>query len=618
MAISFTFTTNSDGSLDSNYPNGDKPASATGSTVPLTLDLGSDTDNGRFSFYMMQSELTSTGTHVFWIQRTHGTNGAVTVDYASSGDTHTTVSGTLSWADNDCTLKAVQVNVPSKDPGDHRILMTLSNPTGGAVLHNGTDTTAFGVIDDGTIATSNAIFLDAYAATDGSGTEGSPYNNWTSVRNNMLSTTRYVYIKNYLNPSETGSGATAPSGTGDQNHFEIKGTSASVTDRSSEANRLYIRSWPGFSGGIDGTKDRSGGTITESTTNSGFKFDDDADDQAAYITIRKLDFLNINSTGASNQKAYGIRIKANGTAQHNRLGVERCTFNGMTSSATSSTAAVFGECQSGGTGHYVWGCTFDDQLNDNGGDTQWGIEYFHGRNIQCHKNTFSTSCRGIYEKETPTALEVGYHLSHNLFNVGVMEFSSQAARTFTNYHLIQGNLWDSATTPTGETQPIRFDGSATAGGPHNRVWITNNVLYDRQPEVIRTRGVIIDAPIEVQNAILFNNIVQDHRVMTRFDVASNEPLYQDHNCYFQDTQSGNYFEYNGASYASLAAHVAGTTFDDNSIDTDPQFTNPAGDDFTLGGSSPCTDAGLSGTDMGLYLTGDEKPGSSTLQTNTVV
>lgn len=613
MSFNMTLYRNANQSnrLNGAYPNGDEPAGGgSGGEVALTLSV---TGAGRIGFYMQQSELSTTGTHVFYVQRTHGTSGAVGVSYQSSGDTHTTTSGTLSWADGEADIKAVQVPVPTKSAnGDHRIILTLSSPTGGAVLHQGTDTIAMGVIDDGTIATSNAIFIDAYAGTDGSGTEGSPYNNWTSVRNNLASSTRYVYIKNYLNPSETGSGATAPSGTGDGYHFEVKGTTVATTQRASEADRLYIRNWPGFEGGIDGTKDRSGNTITQATNGGGFKCDDDADDICEYVTFRGLTLKNIHTTGLANTKAYGIRIKANSGNLHERIGVERCTFDGMTASATSSTAAVYGECQSGGSGHYVWACNFDNQLNDGGVDKQWGVEYFGGIHIVNQKNTFNR-CAGIYEKETPTAAQVGYQNSFNHLIEGSLRTGSQGSNQYSDYHITQSNLLDNNVT-YDSVSPIHYDND-NALGDVDGLWATGNVIYS--PQTLSNRGAF-DFRRTVNNVVMFNNIIQDHRVMTRYDQVSNESEYQNYNCYYQDTDTGTMFEYNATNYANLAAHVSGTTFDDNSIDTDPQFTNPATDDFTLGGSSPCAGTGLSGTDMGLYLTGDETLGHTALQTNTVV
>ena len=117
-------------------------------TVPLSLALSGP---GRIGFYIDYSERTSPGEHVFYVCRTHGTEGAVGATYTSYGDAHMVVTGSVSWADGEADIKRFKINVPSKpSPGEHRIWVQLSDPTNGAVLHFGDYTRAYGVIDDGT------------------------------------------------------------------------------------------------------------------------------------------------------------------------------------------------------------------------------------------------------------------------------------------------------------------------------------------------------------------------------------------------------------------------------------------------------------------------------------
>ena len=143
-----------------------------GASLALQLSLS---DAGRIGFYIDYSELSAPGTHTFFVCRTHGTQGQVTVRYASEGDQHNVVSGLLRWNDGEADIKVVTVDINEKNSGEHRMWLRLSNPTNGALLHNGQHTVAYGVIDDGTIS-SDAVFYDSNAVNSGDGSLGNPFN----------------------------------------------------------------------------------------------------------------------------------------------------------------------------------------------------------------------------------------------------------------------------------------------------------------------------------------------------------------------------------------------------------------------------------------------------------
>ena len=100
--------------------------------APGTLGLSASTD------VVAQSAGTATVT----VNRTGGTNGAVSVVYATSNGTavsgtdFTAISGTLNWASGDATAKTIAVPISNATPfsGSKSFAITLSAPGGGATL----------------------------------------------------------------------------------------------------------------------------------------------------------------------------------------------------------------------------------------------------------------------------------------------------------------------------------------------------------------------------------------------------------------------------------------------------------------------------------------------------
>jgi len=105
---------------------------ATSGGTPGTIEFGAATF----------SALENAGTATITVNRAGGTNGAVTIDYATAdgtavaGTDYQAASGTLNWADGDAAAKTFTVTLldNAATDGDLTVNLTLSNPTGGAEL----------------------------------------------------------------------------------------------------------------------------------------------------------------------------------------------------------------------------------------------------------------------------------------------------------------------------------------------------------------------------------------------------------------------------------------------------------------------------------------------------
>jgi hypothetical protein len=97
----------------------------------------------------------SDGTVTLSVSRSGGSDGAVSIDYASAdgsavapGD-YTAVSGTLSWADGDSAAKTIDVPLidDSENEGDENFSVILSNPQGGVGVGTATENVTIGASD---------------------------------------------------------------------------------------------------------------------------------------------------------------------------------------------------------------------------------------------------------------------------------------------------------------------------------------------------------------------------------------------------------------------------------------------------------------------------------------
>lgn len=88
------------------------------------------------------------GNATLTLNRSYGSTGAVSVNYATSPGTATTAdyatsSGTVNWADGDMTPKTISIPIVADALVEvaHSFTVTLSNPTGGAIITDGAATT---------------------------------------------------------------------------------------------------------------------------------------------------------------------------------------------------------------------------------------------------------------------------------------------------------------------------------------------------------------------------------------------------------------------------------------------------------------------------------------------
>ncbi|HVG24683.1 MAG TPA: Calx-beta domain-containing protein, partial [Thermoanaerobaculia bacterium] len=115
------------------------------------------------------------GTVTLSVTRTGGSNGAVTVQYATvdgtakSGTDYTAKSGLLSWGDGDSATKSVTIDIlddATNEPAE-AFTVALSNPTGGPTL--GSDATVSINDDDAPNQGTVQLSAGAYSALEGAG-----------------------------------------------------------------------------------------------------------------------------------------------------------------------------------------------------------------------------------------------------------------------------------------------------------------------------------------------------------------------------------------------------------------------------------------------------------------
>lgn len=113
---------------------------------------------GSLRFSVAAQSVQENGAATVTVQRTGGSSGAVSVQYASSdgsadgGSDYTPVSGTLSWGSGDSAAKSFQVPIlaDGEVEGNETLTLTLSAPAGGATLSSPSTQTLTILDDDST------------------------------------------------------------------------------------------------------------------------------------------------------------------------------------------------------------------------------------------------------------------------------------------------------------------------------------------------------------------------------------------------------------------------------------------------------------------------------------
>lgn len=556
-----------------------------GDNFPLAIDL---TTAGRIGFYIDYSELTTNGTHTFYVCRTHGTVGTVGVTYTTSGDTHTTVTDTFSWADGEADVKSFSVpvtagNLVTHDGlglGEHRIVATLSSPTGGAALHNLTHTRAYGIIDNSSMIASdaNAWFVDYDAVSDGVGTAADPFNDFATLRTNQTSTSkRYCYGKGTTIPDQalTGSilGLNMDLGAGD-----FSGTS--------ETARTFIMAWPGSTWTIDGSTN---------TDVAGFY----ADTVLDYVTFKNITFTDLDTTGIGGppNQCFAVWFNIDSTAPT----VENCTMDGIAAGATSSTAAIFAD--GAPIGLRMWRCTVSNMSKSSGGLPN-AFEIFDGGSASIQRCEFN-GC-GIYQKDSPNTGEIGIAVRWCIMDEQI-RLGGLSGNPSPNYMVVQGNLLSK--TISYANPAIRLDSAGTSVGV--KPWIVGNVFNDCGHS--SSFPTILSEDDEFEDHIIFNNIfyegvgfvrLNDEGTPVGFEFCDED---HEHNVASTGVWRWNYL---GTAYLTTALFNTSESFEGNMTSGDPLFTNLATNDVTLGVGSPCIGVGVSSTDKGIFTFGFEPLGAS--------
>jgi len=539
---------------------------------PYNLRLAGISTAGRLGFFIDYSELSEAGTHTFYVIRTHGSTGAIAVQYSTGGDGHNNVTGFLSWADGELSIKSFTVAVTPAQLtnhqtnlglGEHRIWALLSNPINGAVLHFGNEhTRAYGVIDNNVLASdANAVFYDASAGSNGTGTQASPYNNPHDAMSNIGSK-RYFYGKG-TTTVDTSYEATPLGGS----RFGL----TPPPHRESESERLYIRAW-----GTDTW-------LITGATRAGFIIENGE----SYHTYKNIDFDDLATAIAY------YYVDSNG------INIEGCNASNLVIPDTGNISA-YGLW--GVDGGRVWRCTADT-VSANGSTSNENTALFqtyNGKNISVQRCEASNCSYLTYWKNAPDAFETAGSVRFCIVNTfrGVGYRAAGGPSIPHSYTIAQFNIFKPGDRVESPDLTHRL-GSFDASGSNNaeKHWWTNNVFY---------KGTVAITGYRWHDAVIMNNIFLDCATVWREEGDSTgrgaEIELADYNCEFGTTSATRKYSWKDLDYADAATlNAVNSAFAGNDINQNPLFTDPANGDFSLQAGSPCLTGGPDGSMQGALV-----------------
>jgi Calx-beta domain/Beta-propeller repeat len=144
-----------------------------GSPQIAALTIVDDEDPGDLQFSAPAFNVNENGvTATITVTRTGGSDGPVSVDYATSDGTavadtdYTAASGTLAWVNGETDDKTFSVDITDNDQidGDRTVILSLADPTGGALL--GARDTAVLTIHDDEVAGSLQFSLESFPVAE--------------------------------------------------------------------------------------------------------------------------------------------------------------------------------------------------------------------------------------------------------------------------------------------------------------------------------------------------------------------------------------------------------------------------------------------------------------------
>jgi parallel beta-helix repeat protein len=321
-------------------------------------------------------------------------------------------------------------------------------------------------------------------------------------------------------------------------------------------------------------------------------------DGKSYITIDGLTIKYANLSGI-----WVGGVSSNFTLQNSTLTYNH--YNGLWGSDAGEdrSAALISDntfSYNGGVGilwnhDYTSGTIQNNTVNNNGEDssqdTRAGIKTFgsngSGLIIQNNLVHSNSAGNGIIIDTMGTGMVVRYNVLYGNLNHGIFVEKTSSSSVYYNI------VYDNSAADWGADYLIEaLDESLDA----NSNLIYNNVSYNSNGSGIRINVGDDAGDTQANNNLIKNNIVIDATTANLFTsaVAANDSTNStgnviDSNCF--DAESANFITWGGTQYSTydnFETAYGGTT---NSVEVDPDFTNPGSDDFTLQYSSPAYDAG---------------------------